>query len=61
MKALVNILVVVAAISIVVGIISRLTLTPVRGVEAHAFLNFTNTCLLFAITLILLKCKTKGE
>lgn len=59
MKAIVNIALVVGAISLIVGIISRLTMTPVPivaggGLEAQAFLAFTNTCLLIAITFILL-------
>ncbi len=61
MKAVVNILVGVGVISLVIGVISRFTLTPVQGIEAHAFLAFTNTCLLLAIALTLLKCKPKGE
>ena len=60
MKAIANIALVVAAISLIVGIISRLTLVPVpiapgKGIEAQAFLAFTNTCLLIAITLTLLE------
>jgi hypothetical protein len=58
MKAIVNISLVAAAISLILGIISRLTITPVplapgKGIEAQAFLQFTNTCLLIAITLML--------
>jgi len=59
MKAIAYIAMVVAAISLIAGIISRLTLTPVAivrgGLEAQALLAFTNTCLLIAITFILLK------
>lgn len=60
MKAIVKIALVVALISLVVGIISRLTLVPVpitpgRGIEAQAFLAFTNTCLLIAIAFMLLQ------
>ena len=52
MKAIINIALVAAGISLVVGIISRITLTPVGpGIEAQAFLQFTNTCLLAAIAL----------
>jgi len=65
MKAIVNIALVVAFVSLVVGIISRLTVTPIplapgKGIEARAFLAFTNTCLLIAITLTLLKI-AKGK
>jgi len=48
----------VAAISLIAGLISRLTLTPITlvpgGVEAQAILAFANTALLVAITFILL-------
>jgi len=49
---------------LVVGIASRITLNPVpiapgRGIEAQAFLAFTNTCLLIAITLTLLDIAKK--
>jgi len=60
MKAIVNIALVVAAVSLILGIISRFTALPVHigaktGIEAQAFLQFTNTCLLVAIALILKK------
>lgn len=57
MKNIAYIALVIAAISLIVGIISRLTLTPVgpAGIEAQAFLAFTNSCLLIAITLVLLE------
>jgi len=60
MKALVNIALVLAAVSFILGVISRLTVTPIPivpkgGMEAQAFLQFTNTCLLAAIALILKK------
>lgn len=63
MKAIVNISLIIAAISLVVGIISRITLQPVgpMQIEAQAFLQFTNICLLVAIcfaVLQLLKAKT---
>lgn len=45
----------VAGVSLIVGIISRLTLTPVFGILANAFLRFTNTSLLAAIALLLLQ------
>ena len=47
-----------AALSFVVGIISRLLVLPVpaagTGPEASAFLRFTDTCLLASIALLLL-------
>ncbi|RKY33954.1 MAG: hypothetical protein DRP69_05745 [Candidatus Duberdicusella sinuisediminis] len=50
---------IVAGISLVLGIISRIILQPLPilpggGVEAEVFLNFTNTCLLAAIALAVL-------
>lgn len=59
MKTIAYIAIVIGAISLVVGIISRLTVTPIAavrgGLEAEALLAFTNTCLLIAITFILLE------
>ena len=61
MKVLAKVALVVALISLVLGIYSRLILTPLNivpgSVSAAVFINFTNTCLLFAITLLLLKDK----
>lgn len=64
MKIVAYIALVVAALSLVVGIISRFTLTPIGlvpgGLEARAILAFTNTCLLVAVVFILLEIlKTK--
>lgn len=59
MKMIAYVAIVVAAISLIAGIISRWTLTPIAlvpgGLEAQALLTFTNTCLLIAITFILLE------
>ena len=58
MKNLANVCLVLALASLVVGIISRITITPLMfGLEANAFLRFTNTALLFAITLLLIEKK----
>ena len=62
MKKLANIALVIGVISLIVGVISRVTLIPIpialgKGIEAQAFLSFTNTCVLFAIALILLSPK----
>ena len=58
MKNLPSILVVIAAVSLVVGIMSRMLIKPLMfGLEANAFLRFTDSCLLFAIALILVKQK----
>ncbi len=40
-------------ISLVIGIISRMILQPVMGIEAHAFIEFTQACFLFAIATFL--------
>lgn len=45
----------VAGVSLIVGIIAKLSLTPVFATSANAFLRFTNTCLLAAIALLLLQ------
>jgi hypothetical protein len=44
---------VVGVISVIVGIISRVTYEPIQGIEAHAFLQFSQTCFLFAIAVFL--------
>ncbi|MFC1658781.1 hypothetical protein ACFL1D_05305 [Candidatus Omnitrophota bacterium] len=64
MKAVANIVLIVAVVSLVLGIYSRLTLNPLpfapgKGIEAQAFLQFTNTCLLIAIALMV-KGKKQG-
>ena len=49
------------AVSLVVGVISRITMTPVPiapcGIIAETFLMFTNTCILAAIALLILEKK----
>ena len=46
-------------ISLVLGIVSRVTLTPLPvapgGLEAEVWLNFANTCFLFAIAFMYLE------
>ena len=52
MRKICEAFIVVAAISLVLGIISRLMVKPFfLGIEAQAFLQFTQACLLFAIAL----------
>ena len=53
MKKVADIVIVVAVISIVAGIVSRLTLKPISGIFANAFLEFSGVCLLLAIALLL--------
>ena len=44
-----DLLIIVAAIVLIIGIISRLMVKPIMGIEAQAFLQFTQTLLLFAV------------
>ncbi|HEX9780864.1 MAG TPA: hypothetical protein VGB20_06600 [bacterium] len=45
--------VIIGLVSMLVGIYSRWTVIPIRGIEAHAFLQFSQTCFLFAIAVFL--------
>jgi hypothetical protein len=51
MKVVADIAIVVGAISLVVGVVSRWTVAPVMGIEAHALLSFSIACLLLSIAL----------
>jgi hypothetical protein len=51
MRKICEAFIVIAAISLVLGIISRLIVKPFFDIEAQAFLQFTQACLLFAIAL----------
>ena len=51
MRKICEVFIVVAAVSLIVGIISRLMVKPIIGIEAQAFLQFTKACLLFAIAI----------
>ena len=57
MKTIVNISLIIAAISLIVGIISRVAGQAVgpMALQPHVFLQFTNTCLLAAIALTVLR------
>jgi len=44
-----DLLIIVAAIVLIIGVISRLMVKPIMGIEAQAFLQFTQTLLLFAV------------
>lgn len=61
MKTLAYVALAVAVVSLIVGIISRFTQIPIAlvpgGLKANVFLAFTNTCLLLAIALGILKGK----
>lgn len=52
MKGILDLFIIVAAICLIVGIISRILLTPFPfGLEAQAYLQFSQAMLLFAIAL----------
>lgn len=55
MKKMGDIAIGIALISLVVGVVSRVTMKPVTnwGLMAHAFLDFAGVCLLFAIAIFL--------
>ena len=53
MQVVMAIATIVAIISLVIGIIGRLAETLVAGLTPSAYLRFTDTCLLFAITFAL--------
>ena len=53
MQVLMVIATAMAVMSIVIGIIGRLAQTMVIGLTPSAYLRFTDTCLLFAITFAL--------
>lgn len=44
-----DLFIIVAAIVLIIGVISRLMVKPIMGIEAQAFLQFTQTLLLFAV------------
>jgi hypothetical protein len=48
-SVLIDLFIIVAAIVLIIGIISRLMIRPILGIEAQAFLQFAQTLLLFAI------------
>lgn len=54
MKIVIDVLLVLAAVSLIVGVISRALVVPVpvcAGLESRAFLGFSLACLAFAATL----------
>ena len=56
MRNLISFCIIIAVVSLVIGVISRIALTPlILGLEANALLRFTNTCLFFAIALSLVQ------
>jgi hypothetical protein len=64
MQILMVVATVVAIISVIIGGIGRLAGTLVAGLTPNAYLRFTDTCLLFAITfalLLLVRGKSAGK
>ena len=63
MNKILDVFIIVAAISLILGIISRIILTPFPfGLEAQAYLQFSQAILLFAIAIgirELLRAKSK--
>ncbi len=59
MRAIVNIAIVVGFISLIAGVISRLTMRPIAmvrgGLEAQSMLLFTMACFIIAIAFLLLE------
>lgn len=53
MKIIMDSLLVIAAVSLIVGLVSRVLMFPVPPIllEGRSFLGFSIVCLLFAITL----------
>ena len=55
MKGLANALLVIAALCLVVGVVSRMSLQPLGGIEGHAFMDFAQSLFLAVIALSVLK------
>ncbi len=55
MKTFSYVLWALSVVVLVIGGISRLTITPIAGVEARAFLGLATMLQLYAITLLLLE------
>ena len=51
MKKMADGIIAVAVVCIIIGIISRLTMKPIAGIFANAFLEFAGVSLLLAIAL----------
>lgn len=51
MRGICDAFIIVAAVSLILGIISRLMVEPFFGIQAQAFLQFTHGLLLFAIAI----------
>lgn len=49
MKGLPNVFIIIAAISTVLGLFSRISITPIAGIESRAMIGFAAICLLFSI------------
>ncbi len=53
MKKIADGVIAVGVISLIIGIISRLTMKPIAGLFANAMLEFAGVCLLLAIALLI--------
>ncbi len=51
MRCIIDLLIFAAVVSIILAIFSRLTITPIMGIESHAMILFAGTLLLLAIAL----------
>ena len=51
MKRAIRYLIVAAAVITVIGVVSRITLTPFAGIPSRAMVGFSGLLLLFAIAL----------
>jgi hypothetical protein len=62
MKKICDACLILAVISLIVGIISRILLKPFPfGLEARAYVQFSQTLLLFAIAIGIKELKAKGK
>lgn len=57
MKGIAQVAIIIAAVSLLVGVISRLSLAPIAGLESRAYVGFSAICLLLSIALSVLKEK----
>ncbi len=49
MRALGKLSVILGIVSLIIGIGSRWFIEPIQGIEAHAFLSFSQACFLLGI------------
>ena len=61
MKKCAELFILAGGISFLAGSLARAMTQPMWGIPAHSFIVFTTTCLIFAITLILLAMLNNQE